>query len=90
MAMVFEWDETKAGVNLHKHGVAFERAVSVWADPDLVIRPAVARPEPRWMALGTVDGLVLAVVFAQPDADIVRLISARPASRKERAAYAQP
>jgi uncharacterized DUF497 family protein len=88
MATAFEWDDAKAARNREKHGIAFEQAVLVWEDPDLLTLTAAARPELRWMALGLTAGQLLAVVFSQPNADTIRLISARPASRKERAHYA--
>ncbi|WP_434478492.1 BrnT family toxin [Gemmatimonas sp.] len=89
MSIAFEWDERKAETNLQKHGVAFSLAILVWDDMQLRIVEADARPEPRWMAIGTVLDRVLTVVFTQ-SGDTIRVISARPASRKERATYASP
>ena len=88
MSTTFEWNNAKAESNIGKHGIAFEQAVLVWADPHLLVLPTTTDPEPRWMALGKVNGLVLAVVFTHREPATIRLISARRASRKERAAYA--
>ena len=88
MSTTFEWNNAKAESNIGKHGIAFEQAVLVWADPQLLVLPTTTDPEPRWMALGKVNGLVLAVVFTHREPATIRLISARRASRKERAAYA--
>lgn len=90
MATAFEWDDAKSASNLDKHGVAFEQAVLVWTDPQLVVLQTTADPESRWMAIGTVRGRVLSVVFTHREPATIRLISARPASRKERATYANP
>ncbi len=88
MATAFEWDDAKAVSNVAKHQVDFIHATVVWADPNLLVLEVDARPEPRWMAIGIAGGRILSVVFTHPDAETIRLISARPASRKERASYA--
>jgi uncharacterized protein len=76
---LFEWDDAKAESNRRKHQVVFALAVIVWDD----------RPERRWMAIGEVGGRVLSVVFAMPDPETIRLISARPASKREHSTHAQ-
>jgi uncharacterized DUF497 family protein len=86
--MAFEWDAAKNRANLTKHGVDFADAVAVFEDPLALTRADPdARGEPRFVTLG-VDafGRHLVVVYAERGAHI-RLISARPASRKERATY---
>ncbi len=88
MSTTFEWDNAKAASNVGKHGIAFEHAVLVWTDPQLLVLPTTTEPEPRWMAVGSVGGQVLAVVFPHREPATIRLISARYASRKERAVYA--
>lgn len=88
MPTAFEWDVSKAVSNYTKHGISFELAVLVWEDPDGLVLPSETTDEPRWMALGTVHGIVLAVVFTYREPATIRLISARCASRKERARYA--
>jgi uncharacterized DUF497 family protein len=49
MALEFEWDPAKAATNLRKHGVAFDEATTVFADPSRV-RSATERT--RWMRSG--------------------------------------
>ena len=88
----FEWDPEKARINLGKHGVAFEDAVLVWADPLHLLRfDRMEGVEERWHALGTVAGIVLLLVVQTypggEDDDRVRLVSARRATRAERRAY---
>ncbi len=94
----FEWDDNKAGVNLAKHGVSFETAAQVFDDPSHVawVDERFDYSEERWVVLGVVQGQVLAVAFVwlegSGDSDgeeIIRLISARKASHKEREFYSR-
>ncbi|MEZ5292453.1 MAG: BrnT family toxin [Vicinamibacterales bacterium] len=91
---MFEWDPRKAAANADKHGVSFEAAVTVFADPDALDGPDLAHSavEARALRLGrAADGRVLMVAYtvrrSDQDAEKIRLISARRASRRERAAY---
>jgi uncharacterized protein len=86
--MAFEWDPAKNRANVTKHGVDFADAVAVLEDSLALTRPAPdARGEPRFITVG-IDafGRHVVVVHAERGAKI-RLISARLASRKERASY---
>lgn len=92
---VFEWDPRKAAANTEKHGVTFAVAATVFADPRALDGPDLAHSasETRRLRLGrSVDGRVLVVAYTVRkgvhDAEKIRLISARRASRRERAAYA--
>ena len=90
----FEWDEAKAKSNLRKHGVRFEDAMLVFADPfALVEQDRSAGTELRWQTLGLVGDIVLLLVahtVRDEDQDeIIRIISARKAVRKERKRYDQ-
>lgn len=92
--MRFEWDPEKARANLRKHGVDFEAAQYVWDDPLHVILPdRIIDGEERWHALGMVGAIaVLVVVHSYPRTDdeaVVRIISARRATRQERMRYEQ-
>jgi uncharacterized protein len=93
--MIFEWDEAKAASNVHKHGIAFERAVRVFADPHaLMEQDRVEGGEYRWQTIGLVDGLLLLLVAHswteyEDGTDVVRMISARRASAQERKRYEQ-
>ncbi|MDE0263047.1 MAG: BrnT family toxin [Bryobacterales bacterium] len=81
----FEWDEEKHLANLSKHGIRFEDAARIFDSDPLVLR-ARAGSEDRWMALGLTEGGVIAVVFTERNGRR-RLISARPAARRERRDY---
>jgi uncharacterized DUF497 family protein len=85
----FEWDEDKAIENARKHGVSFTEAVTVFADPLAFTAPDVKHSE-RFYILGlSSQAHLLFVVYAEVDenGETTRLISARPANRREREAY---
>ena len=89
---VFEFDPAKAAANVAKHGVSFALAQAVWDDPLHVIVPdRVADGERRYHAIGMVGHVVLLVVVHMypdgEDADRVRIIGARRATRHERKRY---
>jgi uncharacterized DUF497 family protein len=90
----FEWDEAKAKSNARKHGVRFEDAMLVFADPyALVEQDRVEGGELRWQTLGLAAGIVLLLVAHtvrdEHQDEIIRIISARKATRKERTRYDQ-
>lgn len=59
----FEWDETKARSNVRKHGVHFEDALLVFADPyALAEQDRLEGGELRWQTLGLAGGIVLLLV----------------------------
>ena len=86
--MVFEWDETKNQANIRKHGVSFETAKRIFDGLVLTWRDNRRDyAEDRYISIGCVASAAL-VVVAHTDRDgHTRLISARPASRKERQIY---
>jgi uncharacterized DUF497 family protein len=91
---VFEWDPRKAQTNADKHGVTFDEAVTVFLDTDALDGPdhRHSTAEARFLRLGrSAEGRVLIVAYtlrSSDHAETIRLISARQASRRERAAYA--
>ena len=92
----FEWDDAKAESNLRKHGVDFMEAMSIFADPLMMTRfdDEHSEDEERWVSLGrSGNGRFLLVVHTfsatGPSSALVRLISARSATRRERARYEQ-
>jgi uncharacterized DUF497 family protein len=86
MGLRFEWDPRKATENLKKHGVSFEEALSAFADPLARIfeDEKHSGEEPREILVGhsREERLILVCFTERPGA--LRLISARPATRKER------
>ena len=90
--MLFSWDSNKAEANFQKHGVSFEMAQSVFDDPfHLSILDTKSRSEERWITMGiAADTQTLVVVHTYLDtknSEIIRLISARKATRKEKKQY---
>lgn len=90
----FEWEDAKAESNLAKHGVDFMDAMSVLLDPLAMTRfdDEHSDDEERWVSVGRAgsDQLLLMVhTFSAtgPNTALVRLISARPATRREREQY---
>ena len=86
----FVWHEAKAELNVHKHGVGFEEAVTVFDDPIFVMRDASRDDEGRDAAIGfSSTGRLLTVVHIEVDGEYIRVISARRASASEEAFYDQ-
>ena len=87
---MFEWDARKAAVNRTKHGVSFEEAETVFGDPDALDGPDLRHSdeESRFLRLGRRVLIVAYTVRRRDHGETIRIISARRASRKERAAYA--
>ncbi len=88
----FEWDPTKAASNFRKHGVSFQTAARVFADPyALVEQDRIENGEERWQTIGVVEGVLMLMVAhtvrEQDDIEVIRIISARHANRKERRRY---
>jgi len=87
----FEWDPTKSAANKRKHGVAFEEAESVFADDHalLIDDPDHSDTEDWFVLLGLSAKLrVLVVVHCYRRAvAIIRIISARRATRPEQRRY---
>ncbi len=89
MPLHFEWDARKAMSNAAKHGVSFKEATTVFGDPrSLTIPdPEHSAVEKRFVILGCSHTGRLLVVVHTERGDHLRVISARPASRKERKSY---
>ena len=89
MALFFEWDDRKAQSNKRKHGVTFEEASTIFGDPLSVTIPDPAHSvgEDRFVTIGlSANGKLIVVVHKEHD-DIIRVISARRATRYEREQY---
>lgn len=92
----FEWDEAKNLSNRRKHGITFEEACAAFLDPLYVsVQGRIEDGEPRWLTLGIVEGLLLLTVAqtVREERDhgtlveVIRIISARQATRKKRRRY---
>ncbi len=92
--MHFEWDESKNRRNQAKHRVGFETASLVFSDPrHISIQDRHVEGEERWQTLGLVGGAVILLVAhtigERDDEEIIRIISARKASKHEKQLYEQ-
>lgn len=91
MGLTFEWDAEKALENERKHGISFEEASTSFGDlRSLTIAdPDHSEAEDRYVLLGMSHaGRLLATVHAERGANI-RIISARPVTRREAEAYSE-
>jgi uncharacterized DUF497 family protein len=85
--MDFEWDRAKERANRKKHGIDFPTAAKVFLDPYVIeFDDHDLTGEPRFSAIGQVDGLMLFVVYTMRG-DVVRIISARGAEPHEKRRY---
>jgi uncharacterized DUF497 family protein len=89
LEMYFEWDEEKNTLNKKLHGIAFEDAKFVFNDPKKIVIPDIIHSgehEERWNVLGLVDKLLF-VVYTEKREYIIRIISARIATKAEQEVY---
>ena len=92
----FTWDEDKNLSNQRKHGLSFELAARVFLDPlHLSVQDRVANGEQRWQTLGQIGDVAVVLVAhtfteegpTDEPVEVIRIISARPATRRERTRY---
>jgi uncharacterized DUF497 family protein len=92
----FEWNGAKDLSNQRKHGISFQDATEVFLDPHFVsLKDRIQDGEQRWQTYGEVDSWLLLMVahtVREEDShgttiEVIRIISARFASRKERQRY---
>ncbi len=91
--MIFEWDENKNTINIKKHGIDFNEASTVFYDDNAILfdDPDHSIEEDRFLLIGMSKTLKLMTVchcYRGQD-DIVRIISARKASKPETDFYVQ-
>ncbi len=89
MGLRFDWDDHKARLNLRNHGIGFDEAATVFVDPLARIFDDEAHSveESREIIIGhSSEDRLLLVCFTER-ADVIRIISARKATRKERSDY---
>ena len=84
--ILFEFDAAKSESNRAKHGIDFIEAQSLWSDPMLLEIPAKTDDEPRFLAVGQIDGKHWSAVITYRGSHI-RLISVRRARTEEVALY---
>ena len=87
--MNFEWDPRKDAVNRRKHGLGFREATTVFGDPLAVTFPDAdhSMSEQRFLTIGASASRRLLVVAHTESDETIRIISARPVTRRERSFY---
>lgn len=87
--MLFEWDDKKAKINDHKHGVSFDEAQTVFTDDFSILIPDLeySGDEDRLVIMGISHKRRLLVVIFTERGDNIRLISARKATSAEQKKY---
>ena len=83
--MVFEWDENKRAENIDKHDLDFADAWQIFDAPMLVdTDDREDYGETRFIGFGFLKNFVIAIVFAEPNEETIRIISLRKALKYER------
>lgn len=86
--MRFEWDPVKAAANLRSHRVSFAEAVTVLEDDFALTREDPDSQERRFVTLGLSDvGKLLVVVYTYREPEIIRVISAWKANKRQKVFY---
>ena len=89
----FDWDENKNQKNRKKHGISFEEASTVFFDEEAILfdDPDHSEEEDRFLLLGISEAANICMVchcYRESDT-VIRIISARKATRKEKERYAR-
>ena len=88
--MRFEWDETKNQANIRKHGIDFNDVPDIFQHPMLALRDERADyGEERWTSIGWIKVLIGVVVYTERRGDVIRIISARKATKQEAKRYVE-
>ncbi|HJV02284.1 MAG TPA: BrnT family toxin [Burkholderiaceae bacterium] len=88
--MLFDWDEGKKRSNIAKHGIDFARAIQIFERP-MYVFPDMRFDygEDRSIGIGWMDACLITVVFVESSEELIRIISARKATRLEEKLYEQ-
>ena len=87
----FEWDENKNKINKKKHGLSFEEAVEVFGYENAILfdDPDHSLYEDRFLIIGAIKSTKICIVSHcyRDDDNVIRLISAREATKSEKKIY---
>lgn len=86
--MQFEWDDNKSAENKDRRGFTFDDVITVFLDEErmTILDDRYEYGEERWTTLGEIEGRLFAVTFTMRD-EVIRIISARKANKRERKRY---
>jgi len=90
MGLRFEWDRRKAAANLCNHGVSFDEASTVFHEPlgRIFDDEDHSEDEPREIIIGhSAVGRLLLISFVERTENVIRIISARQSTKRERDDY---
>ena len=90
MSIRFEWDPAKNDANQRKHGLRFEDAkpIFIWEAERLdECDESHWASEERFISIGPIASGLITVVWTEPADDLVRIISVRPSTKRERERY---
>ncbi|WP_434610190.1 BrnT family toxin [Pseudomonas sp. D2-30] len=88
--MLFKWDEAKNRANILKHGIDFNDVPGIFQHPMLVFHDdRMAYGEERWITIGLIKALIGVVVYTERRDDVIRIISARKATKQEAIRYVE-
>ena len=85
----FEWDEEKNLLNVKKHGIAFDEILEIFDDPAFLTGFDFEHSlhEDRYYGIGSLNGILIVLVFFLEKGERIRLISARQAEHDAQEAY---
>ena len=83
----FEWDSDKAAANFDRHGVSFEEAAECFQDPLALILEEPRYPDRSILIGSSLRHRLILTVFVERDAAVIRIVSARRATVRERRKY---
>ena len=88
--MKLQWNEERNKLNICKHGIDFNDISLMFDNPMLVkLDNRNDYGEDRWIGIGSLLGIVVVVVYTEQVNDIIRIISARKATKREVKGYAE-
>ena len=88
--MRFEWDEAQNATNIRKHGIDFADVTDIFNHPMLtMLDDRENYSEERWITIGWIHALIGVVVYTERQGDVIRIISARKATKYEVRHYEQ-
>lgn len=88
--MLFEWDDEKEKINIAKHGIDFSTAALVFGDVNRIEKydELHSEDEDRYITIGQINGVAVVVMVVYTERDpVIRIISARLATKREKEAY---
>lgn len=88
--MIFEWDSEKEKININKHGLDFSTAARVFMDENRleIFDELHSDLEERYITIGMIDNIAYIVVVVYTErGEVIRIISARKATKNERRMY---